>query len=125
MKQHSNGSVVQGFGPIFAAALTVGLGCLWSASVVHAADVQAAISTLAEIGTDKTKLASYCSASAELFSAPPEKTEEMAEKFDATVRAFGPQFAAALDLHYDLDDAAPDGIAMVEQFAKLDALCAK
>ncbi|MBX9925106.1 MAG: hypothetical protein K2Y05_02005 [Hyphomicrobiaceae bacterium] len=125
MTRHCASMILHGFRPILAATVVVGLGGMWSATTVHAADVQAAITTLAEIGSDKTKLAAYCAASAELFSAQPEKTEEMAEKFDATVRAFGPQFAAALDLHYDLDDAAPDGIAMVEQFAKLDALCAK
>lgn len=86
-------------------------------------DIQSALQALSGIGTDNRTLASYCSASKELLAATPEQTEALAEKFDATLRGFGDKVAAALDLHYDLDDSSPDGQALVAVFQKLDSMC--
>lgn len=92
---------------------------------VHAAasDFDTALQALSGIGTDSKKLAAYCDVSKALLSAAPEQTELLAEKFDATLRGFGDNVAAALDLHYDLDDSSPDGQALVAVFQKLDSMC--
>ncbi len=111
------------------AAMAFGIvGIAWPGAFpggARAATALDAMATLATIGADTMKLQLYCAASADLFAAAPDQTEAMAEKFDATIRAFGEGYAAALDLHYELDDASPEGAAMVEQFGKLDAQCAK
>lgn len=84
-----------------------------------------AAKTLSEIETDKSKLDPYCAMIGEFVAAGDDqaKIDALAEKFDELIRSFGPKFAAALDLHTELDDESEDGKAMIAAFEKVDSAC--
>ncbi len=105
--------------------LASGLALISVPLMANATTGAEALKTLMQIETDPAKLKAYCAASKELSAAPPDKTEALADIFDETIRAFGEAFGSALDLHYELDDASPDGAALVALFQKLDGLCGK
>ncbi|MDZ4843140.1 MAG: hypothetical protein SH859_13525 [Hyphomicrobium aestuarii] len=103
--------------------LAAGLALMPAPLMANATAGAEALKTLAQIETDPAKLKAYCASSKALLAAPPDQMEAVADMFDETVRAFGEAFGAALDLHYELDDASPDGAALVALFQKLDGLC--
>jgi hypothetical protein len=102
-------------------------GMLATSPVIAAsANVEAAIKSLAKVGTDATKLQSYCKLIDDMGDVPETdvaKIETMEGLLEDLLESVGADVLQAWELASETDPASDDGKAFEAAFAALEAKC--
>ena len=91
----------------------------------HAADakVDAAVKTLAAVGADSAKLATYCAMSKEMASSGEKASPESDAKIDGYIKTLGPDFEAAWNAGENLPENSPDAKVLGDAIDALEQKC--
>jgi hypothetical protein len=110
---------------IVAAALACGL--LASPAFAASANIETAVKTFEQVGTDEGKLKTYCEMSKVMSSGEDDEDEAKAEALDKQMQDYmkqlGPDFESAFEAGADLDPDSEDGKAYDAALTSLDGKC--